>query len=146
MKSPIFIAVIAAIAGTLIKPIADFIFNYFTYQVSRSKTRNLTGRWRTKWSYISDGTLKEHADEMQINQTLFYVRGQAEDGMHKYIVRARVLPDGIMQGEWRDIQPHTDWYGPFKLYIQPNGTKMIGKWLGKGSDGIRAGDWVWEKM
>jgi len=141
----IMVAIIATIAGIVLKPTAEYLAAMVQFNFIGFRVRKLGGKWKSSWSFSDKDKSESHGDIIELTQVGPYIRGKAKGEKHSYIVKGRLNPDGHIYGSWRDVQDHTDWYGSFQLKVHPEGKKMIGKWLGNSSVGVRAGDWIWEK-
>jgi hypothetical protein len=137
--------IIATAIGIALKPIGEYLVAMAQFNFIGFRVRKLSGKWKTSWSFKDTDKSQAHGDFVNLRQTGPYIRGEATGEHHHYIIKGRLNPDGCVQGTWRDIQAGTDWYGSFKLKVHPDGKKMIGKWIGNSSVGIRAGDWIWDR-
>ena len=137
--------IIAAIVGIVLKPVGEYLVAMLQFNFTGFRVRKVGGNWKSSWSFSDTDKSESHSDIVELRQFGPFIRGRARGDGHHYTVTARLNPDGFIHGTWKDIQDSTDWYGSFKLKIQTDGKKMIGKWIGKSSAGVRAGDWTLER-
>ncbi|MCH6259334.1 hypothetical protein MLD52_22460 [Puniceicoccaceae bacterium K14] len=143
--SDLSIAVIAALIGAIAVPFSNALYNYVTYKLTPMRVRKLAKHWKSTW-YVNDTDRAEtHSDTIKFVQFGPYLWGRAVGQGFSYKVTAKLEPDGIIAGKWKDTQADKDWYGLFKLKLELNGNRMEGKWVGKDNTKIRSGDWIWEK-
>ena len=137
--------IVAAIIGIVLKPVGEYFVALMQFNFIGFRVRNLSGDWKSSWSFADSDKSESHGDLIKMHQTGPFIRGDAKGEKHRYIVKGRLNSDGFIQGTWRDLQDSTDWYGSFKLKVYPDGKKMVGKWIGNSSIGVRSGDWIWER-
>ncbi len=142
----VFWSLVGVIVGAAAKPLLDYVVALLTFNFTGVRVRELAPRWRTTWGFQDPDKAEEHTDVMQIDQKGPFISGRASDDLHDYVVKGRLYPDGIVHGTWTDRQPDKHWYGSFQLLVEPDGSKMVGKWLGNDVGTVRAGDWVWERV
>ncbi len=143
----LIIAIIAAVAGGIVTSLSGLILDILVgRKVAFGKHRNLAGEWRTIWNYTINGKKKQYKDTIRLKQFGVRLRGKARDGRHDYVFKGRLLPNGVLQGTYEDVQKHTNWYGSVELVIADDGLKMDGKWIGRYGEEIICGDWVWTKI
>jgi hypothetical protein len=116
------------------------------------------GRWKlpkkatSEWQYLVDNTPVIIQDNLKIRQLgrlvlakgeSFEVTGTTDFTSFRYSVRARLNPEGVLEGRWSNSQSR-NYYGTFQLVGLRSGDRFSGAWIGVSRSGIvRSGIWTW---
>lgn len=145
-STSLVIAITAAIIGGIVTSLSDHLFDLFRLGTNLfTKKRTLAGIWHTSWDYEIESKRKIYRDTIRLKQYGHTVKGRTTDGRHDYIIKARLLPNGVLQGTFIDVQKHTNWYGSLELLIADDGLSMNGKWISRFKEQIIFGTWNWKK-
>lgn len=115
---------------------------------------DIGGNWKTTWSYektegrvdiVVTLNLRQIGQHIKGLGQSIEIRGPAPFNMLIYEMRGRVKEDGIVQGEWRNLNPGMHYYGTFQAKVAPHGKKVDGVWVGFDSDGVRHGTYISER-
>ena len=115
---------------------------------------DIGGEWKTTWSYQKTEGRVDIVVTLRLRQIGQHIRGLGQSiKVHgpapfktlRYEMRGRVKEDGIVQGEWKNLNPRMHYYGTFQAKVAPHGKKVDGVWVGFDSVGVRHGTYTSER-
>jgi hypothetical protein len=117
------------------------------------------GDWRivptmnSKWTYVDPDTQISVAieDELKIRQIGCLILAKAQStrvqgapfSTFSYKLSAVLNDEGVIDGEWKNIDPGRNYYGIFLAKLSRDGKRVDGTWLGIGTQSIKSGAWSW---
>ena len=120
----------------------------------RKNTQDVSGIWYTEWSYSKNSVDVVVHDELNITQDGDELRGMGRstsiEGPHPfesltYELKAVILADRTIQGQWWNTNPSRQYKGPFQGIVSPSGREIEAKWIGTSADGNATGVWKWTR-
>ena len=142
--SKYIIPVIALIIGAILEPAGEYFLAVIIFRFGDLRHRKIGRQWKSQWSFDDPDKKESHEDIVTLHQFGPFIRGSGIGEEYKYKINARLKPDGRIHGTWRKIQKGADWYGSLMLHVSGSGKSVKGKWIGKSTSGVRAGDWKWD--
>jgi len=139
------IPIIALIVGTILRPTGEYLLAVILFQFGDLRHRKIGRRWKSHWSFNDPDKNESHEDIVTLHQFGPFVRGSGIGENYNYKINARLEPDGRIHGTWRKIQTGADWYGSLMLHVSGSGKSAKGKWIGKSTYGVQAGDREWNR-
>src|ERR1017187_217922 len=113
---------------------------------------HLRGIWRTEWEYMRHGKSVKSEDVLEIRQEGRWLDGRATNisvsGPHRsetvdYELSGSVLPNGVVEGKWRNIERSSEYRGHFQGHVVAEGLVSL-RWIGLSQkEGVRGGEWHW---
>ena len=143
--SKYIIPIIALIIGVVFRPAGEYLLAVIMSKVGDLRPRKISRRWKSHWSFDDPDKKESHEDIIELYQVGTFIRGSGIGEKYKYKINAQLKPDGRIHGTWRKIQTGADWYGSLMLHVSASGESAKGKWIGKSTFGVRAGDWEWNR-
>ena len=119
-------------------------------EVGIDESRDITGKWLTKWWYQKNDNDVSRSDSLEIKHNGDIITGESSsNGNFKYRIIAHLMNDNIISGKWYSILRQSKNHGAFMINLKRNGKNGNGKWLGTYDDGpssIMHGKWEWKKQ
>lgn len=143
--------ILAIVLGVVLVVAIVLIINYqHPLQLMFKSPGNyqVSGDWKTTWSYNKEEGNVDIIVTLNLKQIGQYIRGKAQsiavrgpapfDSL-QYKLEGRMNPDGIMVGEWKNLNVGMNYYGTFQAKVEAHGREINGVWIGRDSEGVRHG-------
>lgn len=111
------------------------------------RQRSLAGLWRSRYCYPNrDGELVYQQHLIELRQVGRYITGRTIVGdKHRYLVKGRFSQEKYFTGTWDNILDNDIYHGAFQCVLEPEGKRMVGRWVGfNGDDDVMGGPWEWK--
>jgi hypothetical protein len=123
--------------------------------VLRSPGRvKLGGQWVGHWEYKKGRQIVTVHEQVRLWQYGQFLKGESHStqitGPHPlqsvhYELRGRVRPDGVVDGQWWNVEEDRRYRGVFQGKVHIAGSKLSAFWIGTDDSGVRTGSWSLER-
>ena len=106
----------------------------FGVQTTRAPL-SVSGEWSIKWWVEGEKESTLDGDEnVKVRQTADHVTATYELSDGNYFLEGEIGNGRFLTGTWQSTYEGAVYYGAFQLHIEPNSEKMVGRWIGFGTD------------
>jgi hypothetical protein len=108
---------------------------------------DLRGTWRSTYTYPHENAVYEAEQLMKLKQNGKFIHAAhvAGAGPHKHAIRLK-LEGEYLTGTWQNVSRGAAHKGALQLRVNPNGDRMVGRWIGFDSSGmVQGGEWKWTR-